>query len=107
MGPAIPLSDELESLTSNNLNPMNPQAFITGRTSKVLYQDTIRRWIRIIKGCAEVDTKHKAVLKSSGNIFYMECDEMEKELLKQKERAGLLIMDEKKMMNPERNLLKP
>lgn len=93
MGPELALS---EGRGSQSFNPMNPPAFVTGGTSKVVYRDTLRRWIRMINGCAEVDTKHKALLKSSGHIIYMACDEMAKELLKQKQKGGMLNMDGEK-----------
>lgn len=40
----------------------------------------------------EVDTKHKAIIRGSRHISYMECNGLTKELLKQKEMAGSLNM---------------
>lgn len=90
MGPEM-ISSEVDR--SHDVNPMSPPKFLTGVTSKVVYRDTLRRWIRMINGCAEVDTKHKAILRSAGHLVYMACDGLSKELLKQKENSGKLNMD--------------
>lgn len=90
MGPETLLS---KAISHQDTNPMNPPKIVTGTTSKMIYRDTLRRWIRMINGCAEVDTKHKAILPSAGHIVYMACSDLSKELLKQREKSGLLNMD--------------
>lgn len=47
----------------------------------------------MINGWAEVDSKHNVILRSSGNLIFMSYDDLAKELLMQKEKAGVLNMD--------------
>lgn len=47
----------------------------------------------MIRSGAEVDNKHKAILRGAGHVVYMACDELAQELLKQMEKAGKLNMD--------------
>lgn len=90
MGPESLLS---EAGRSQDTNPLNPPKFVTGVTSKMAYRDTLRRWIRMISGCAEVNNKYKAFLRSAGHMIYMACDDMTKEMLKQSEKSDMLDLD--------------
>lgn len=49
--------------------------------------------MRKINCFEEVDTKYKAILRIAGHIVYMTCDEVSKELLKQKKNSGNFNMD--------------
>lgn len=60
--------------------------------------------MRIIKNCAIVDTKHKAILESIGHNIYLSCDKIPRELLKPAEKSCKLDMHGDKE-DPTREIL--
>lgn len=43
--------------------------------------------------CAGVDTKSKTMLRSSGHLIYMKCDDLAKYLLEKKGKDGVVNTD--------------
>lgn len=86
-------SNVIASWATGNHNLTIPPQNFTFSSSNVVYRDTLRRWILILKVCVEVDTKRNAMLRSLGHLITIMCDGLVKELLKQKEKSGTLNRD--------------
>lgn len=78
MGPDL-LSEATVASQKYDQSPIHPPKLITGVPSKVGYRDNLPRWNRLIDGCADVDKKQKAKLRSSGHLIYMACDDIAQE----------------------------
>lgn len=74
------------------INPIHPPKFLTNKTNKKEYRDSIRAWIQMMNSFAQADSKYRAHVQGAGHLIFMMCDMTSKEILKQAETDGKLTL---------------
>lgn len=81
-------------LRQGTAGPVYPPRFLTNKTNKKEYRDSVRTWIQMMTSFAEAGTKHRAYMCGAGQFGFMICDAMAQKILRQEEKDEKLSLKE-------------
>lgn len=82
--------DQLGELTGATFS--NPLMFISSKTVKFRYRETLRIQMDIISAFSQIEKKYEAICEVKGHSILLSCDNQTQDLLNQAENSGSLRM---------------